>query len=119
MTLDRLRPFRMLGVLTSLIGVGEIVVWAANMETRRNGGRDLSWLIWLGLVTLLIAISVIRLNRWSIMFCSFCYALLGCWLILGSFWHVPFPWLLLNVVLGFCCLLPLIYFIRIIFQRPG
>ena len=113
---SKLKLFRILGVLTLIIGFGHILLYFANAETRQHGGRDLSWTLWSGLLTVFISVCVMLLMRWAIILTSLCYVFLGGWLIVGSMLHVPFPWCLINIGIGLVFLIPIALLARAIMR---
>lgn len=115
---NKLKPFRHIGILTLLVGLADILVYFANAETRRTGGRDVSWLFWSGVLTMILAVFVIRMVRWGIVLISVCYGVVGIWLIVGSARSVPFPWLLINLGFGLACFLPAALLIRAAVAQP-
>ena len=118
MNANKLKPFRIIGVLTFLVGFADILVYFANADTRQAGGRDLGWLLWSGLLTTIMSVCVIRLMRWAIILSCLGYVVIGAWLIVGSLRSVPFPWLLINVGLGLVCFSPITLLIRAAIAQP-
>ena len=111
-TASKLKAFRILGVVTLLLGLMFIFLYFANSNVRQHGGKDLSVLLWFGLLTIAISLCVILLMRWAIVLVASCYMLIGGWLILGSMLYVPLPECLTNICVGLFLLAPMFLLIR-------
>jgi hypothetical protein len=57
-------------------------------------------------VVLFVCIGLLRLRKWAAILFSAATASAGLWLIIGSILYVPFPWMLPNLGMGICLLLP-------------
>ncbi|MEY2538524.1 MAG: hypothetical protein QOG67_2264 [Verrucomicrobiota bacterium] len=57
-----------------------------------------------GSFLILFGLGTLFLHRWAAVGLSLGFAAVALWLMVGSIWHVPFPWILLSfaVVAGFC-----------------
>jgi hypothetical protein len=103
---------RVFGVLVTLAGLGFYwLVFAINEGAR--GLANLHILLVPATFFIIIGIGTFYLSRALTIILSILCAAVGLWLIVGSIFYVPFPWFLINVLLGSACLIPLYALIQI------
>lgn len=114
------KRLRVVGFLTLALGMVCCVVSFANRHARQSGGRNIEWVGWLGMAVFTVGVFASLLKRWAVVLVCCAYAIVGGWLIIGSLFSVPFPWLLANISLGMLCMIPALSLLRVLVnQKTG
>jgi hypothetical protein len=98
--------FRIMGVLAILCGLLFLFLYLVNMNARKHGGHDLSGAIYFAIYWIPVGIGMLFLRRVFAVLITLPSVAMGLWLILGSIFHVSFPWLLINILYGCVFLIP-------------
>jgi len=104
--------FKTIGVMWILLGIFLLVLFFVNSNARKNGGHNLSNLIFVFPLPVIIGIDLIKLRKWAACVVSLSLAASALWLISGSIKYVSFPWTILNITLGIFMILPTAITIR-------
>jgi hypothetical protein len=98
--------FRILGCLSVLAGIICFLLFSANAKAKQIGGHDISSIIYFSFFFIPVGIGLLFLWRVAAVLLSVPTAILGIYMIGGSIISVPFPWLLLNILLSILLLFP-------------
>lgn len=105
-------PFKVIGAILLALAVLIAVGIGLNRATAERGGRDLITLWPLAAVFIFLGLGLLTHNRWAAIVFILLSGGASASLIVGSLMFVPFPWLILNILYGFCLILPILSFFR-------
>jgi hypothetical protein len=103
--------FIVFGILGATVGVG-ISVLGLLVPNGTHGVENWKFLIPFGVVLSVFGIGTSFLIRLFVVPSSLAAAAYGIWLIAGSAFEVPFPWILINVLFGLAGILPALILLR-------
>jgi hypothetical protein len=97
--------FRTIGVGSVIMGIVCLLLYIANTNVRSSGGRDLTPMLIYTAYCIPVGVGMLFLRKiFAVLIALPCLAT-ALWLGVGSIFHVPFPWMLINIAFaGILCL---------------
>jgi hypothetical protein len=97
---------RMIGCLLILLAIICVLLILANWHTASLGGRDLKPLALPALLFCFLGLGLLFRRKSAALLVVIGSIGWASWLIIGSIWSVPMPWLMMNVGFGIVILIP-------------